>query len=134
MTAPTRPPFRRTRRGFTLIELLIVVVVIGALAAIAIPKYGLMRDRATRGTLMSDLRNLATAQEGYFFERRVYSTVPDSLNFRGSSGVTVTIVEATVNGWSAKAERPGFASTCSVHHGGAAPVRPGASADQILCE
>jgi type IV pilus assembly protein PilA len=55
----------RSRKGFTLIELLIVVVIIGILAAIAIPKFAATKDRAYVATMQSDLRNLATYEEQY---------------------------------------------------------------------
>jgi len=75
---------RRTRRGFTLIELLIVVVIIGILAAIAIPKFQSTKGKANAATLKSDLRNLATAQEAYFYEKQVYSTNTAALTFRSA--------------------------------------------------
>jgi type IV pilus assembly protein PilA len=53
----------RNRKGFTLIELLIVVVIIGILAAIALPKFGQTRERAYISTMQSDLRQISTAQE-----------------------------------------------------------------------
>jgi type IV pilus assembly protein PilA len=53
----------RNRKGFTLIELLIVVVIIGILAAIALPKFGQARERAYISAMSSDLRNLQTAME-----------------------------------------------------------------------
>lgn len=48
------------RPGFTLIELLIVVVIIGVLAAIAIPKFGSSKDKAYVASMKSDLRSLVT--------------------------------------------------------------------------
>jgi len=59
-------PARLLRRGFTLIELLIVVVIIGVLAAIAIPKFQNTKGKANLAYLKSDLRNLATAEEAFY--------------------------------------------------------------------
>src|SRR5438874_6609265 len=53
------------RKGFTLIELLIVVVIIGILAAIAIPKFANTKEKAYLASMKSDLRNLVTAEEAY---------------------------------------------------------------------
>src|SRR5256885_9639758 len=53
------------RKGFTLIELLIVVVIIGILAAIAIPKFANTKEKAYVAAMKSDLRNLATYEEQY---------------------------------------------------------------------
>lgn len=54
------------KKGFTLIELLIVVVIIGILAAIAIPKFAATKDKAKLATVKTDLRNIMTAEEAYF--------------------------------------------------------------------
>ncbi|HWN19534.1 MAG TPA: prepilin-type N-terminal cleavage/methylation domain-containing protein, partial [Gemmatimonadales bacterium] len=67
------------RKGFTLIELLIVVVIIGILAAIAIPKFSNTKGKAIVAGMKSDLRNLASSQEGFWVENRTYygGAIPD---------------------------------------------------------
>ena len=67
----------RNTKGFTLIELLIVVVIIGILAAIAIPQFASTKEKAFDAAAKSDLRNLMTAEEAYFSD------------FQGYTGVTV---------------------------------------------
>ena len=62
------------RKGFTLIELLIVVVIIGILAAIAIPKFAATKDKAKLASVKTDLRNSMTAQEAYFSDFATYGT------------------------------------------------------------
>ena len=62
------------RKGFTLIELLIVVVIIGILAAIAIPKFAKTKEKAYIASMKSDLRNMVTAEEAYFADSVKYST------------------------------------------------------------
>jgi type IV pilus assembly protein PilA len=99
------------RKGFTLIELLIVVVIIGILAAIAIPKFASTKQKAYLASMKSDLRNLTTAQEAYFSDSLRYivagsaSNVPPAAPigfpagctpgtnclFVPSAGVTVTL-------------------------------------------
>ncbi len=61
-------PCLKAQTGFTLIELLIVVGIIGALAAIAIPAFASYRDRAQVANLASDLRNFGTAFHSYAAE------------------------------------------------------------------
>ncbi len=63
------------RKGFTLIELLIVVVIIGILAAIAIPKFATTKDKAKLASVKTDLRNYMTAQEAYFSDKALYGDV-----------------------------------------------------------
>src|SRR2546421_12837592 len=68
------------RKGFTLIELLIVVVIIGILAAIAIPKFANTKEKAYLASMKSDLRNLVTAEEAYFADSIKYTTTNTCTN------------------------------------------------------
>src|SRR5947207_3646600 len=68
------------RKGFTLIELLIVVVIIGILAAIAIPKFANTKEKAYLASMKSDLRNLVTAEEAYFADSIKYTTAKACTN------------------------------------------------------
>ncbi len=125
----------RTRRGFTLIELLIVVVIIGLLAAIAIPKFQNTKGKAYTASLRSDLRNLATAEEAYFYEQSSYTTNLTSLNFNLSSGVVVTFGIASAAGWSAKVTHPlAYPIECAMFIGSIPPLAPATSEGLMVCQ
>lgn len=110
------------RKGFTLIELLIVVVIIGILAAIAIPKFSNTKEKAYVAAMKSDLRNLVTAEESYFADYLAYGTIAQLGNaYSSSQGVTVaTVGTPTPTGWSAAATHTGTAQTCTIALGAAA--------------
>src|SRR5438105_12017969 len=126
--APSRPGGTQvmSRRGFTLIELLIVVVIIGLLATIAIPKISNTKEKAFVGTMKSDLRNLATAEEAFFYDSAKYTTDFTLMNnFRLSSGVNLASATATTTGWSASltsSYAPG--RLCALFSGSVPPVAP----------
>ena len=82
------------RKGFTLIELLIVVVIIGILAAIAIPKFAATKDKAKLASVKTDLRNMMTSEEAYFSDFAVYgdfAALQSKTNASLSSGNTIAI-------------------------------------------
>ena len=94
----------RNRKGFTLIELLIVVVIIGILAAIAIPKFANTKTKAYMTAMKSDLRNLVTAEEAFFSDSTYYTTGATLVarnGFKNSSGVGVPNVVTGPGYWSA---------------------------------
>jgi prepilin-type N-terminal cleavage/methylation domain-containing protein len=124
----------RLRKGFTLIELLIVVVIIGIIAAIAIPKFQNTKGKTFAASLKSDLRNLSASQEDYFYYNETYTPDLSSLNFDATKGVTLTIVEASPRGWSARTTHPAAAPlTCAVFYGDAALVAPATAEGQVAC-
>jgi len=123
------------RDGFTLIELLIVVVIIGILASIAIPKFSATREKAFVSTMTADLRNLASLQEVHHNGNFTYATDLDDLGFVHSDGVTVVVAEATGQGWSGTATHAGLPGvTCAIYHGNAAQVSPATVESMIMCD
>jgi prepilin-type N-terminal cleavage/methylation domain-containing protein len=118
----------RDNKGFTLIELLIVVVTIGILAAIAIPKFSATREKAYFAAMKSDLNNLASQQEIYYADQYSYTNNVTSLDFVSSTGVTVTLT-GTSTGWNATATHQALATTegCAIYYGGASAVTVGSA-------
>ena len=113
----------RAKKGFTLIELLIVVVIIGILAAIAIPKFANTKEKAYVASMKSDLRNLVTAQEAYYSDNNAqYAAGTSNLgtNYNTSTGITVTIAGASGTGWTATAASVSTAKTCWIALGSGA--------------
>lgn len=137
------------REGFTLIELLIVVVIIGILATIAIPKFEHTKEKAYFATMKGDLRNLTTAQEGYAADNSGQyaagtATGPNALpgiTYAPSSGVTL-VVTTTAYGWFAIAsmQAPQTTKKCGVFVDNRDPptppggANPATSSGEAKCE
>jgi type IV pilus assembly protein PilA len=122
----------RPKQGFTLIELLIVVVIIGILAAIAIPKFANTKEKAYVASMKTDLRNLITAQDAYYADNNSYyaaGTANLGTNYRASTGITVVIGGATASGWQATATSTLTAMTCHID------MNAGSTAEgQVQCQ
>jgi len=140
-----------TRTGFTLIELLIVVVIIGILAAIAIPKFANSKQKAYVTAMKSDLHSLVVAEEAFFADSERYTAVLDTtitgrrkrrtitvsstgLNFESSTGVSVPMIAVGPGYWSATVTHtqiPNF--TCGIAVNTANPVDASANDGAPAC-
>lgn len=106
----------RNRKGFTLIELLIVIVIIGILAAIAIPKFSSVKQKGYKTQAISDLTSLRTAEETFFTDSNRYGTLTEiSGKFSSTSGVGAPTIAASTSYWSATVTHPQIPGmTCGV--------------------
>jgi type IV pilus assembly protein PilA len=109
---------RNKKKGFTLIELLIVVVIIGILAAIAIPKFANTKEKAYVASMKADLRNLATYEESYAADSSgAYASTAQmtAAGFQTSQNVTVTAtpVAGPPASWTATATHSLTTKTCA---------------------
>lgn len=64
---------KRTQKGFTLVEIMIVVVIIGLLAAMALPAFKKVRENSRKSAMKNDARQLASAAQQYFLENNTMS-------------------------------------------------------------
>src|SRR3954462_13984352 len=110
MLARIRKSAEEKDQGFTLIELLVVIIIIGILAAIAIPVFLNQRKKGWDSAVKSDLKNSATAQETYMTDNGHYTDVIANLTADGfkysagsnyDGGTALLSVDTLYNGGSA---------------------------------
>ena len=109
-------------KGFTVVELLIVAVIIAILAAIVIPKFSAIRERAYFAAMRADLEHLSSRQQTYLEDHYSYTNDLEELSLASSPGVILTIT-ASSSGWSAVATHSelGKKEGCAIFGGAALP-------------
>jgi type IV pilus assembly protein PilA len=91
MIARVRKSMEEKDKGFTLIELLVVIIIIGILAAIAIPVFLNQRKKAVDAGLKSDLRTVANEMETYYTDTQAY--VAGTASAAGTLTVGTTVLK-----------------------------------------
>ena len=117
------------RRGFTFVELLVVMLLLGTLSSMAVPRFRDYKARASVAAMQSDLGNLKIAEETYWAEHMKYATDTAHLELRITAQVSITITsQDLIGGYTAVATHvnvPG--RQCQTAMGAeAAPREPGA--------
>ncbi|UCC75064.1 MAG: prepilin-type N-terminal cleavage/methylation domain-containing protein [Gemmatimonadota bacterium] len=125
----------RNTSGFTLVELLTVILIIGLLAVIALPRFVNTREKAFYTAMRSDLRNLATAEEDYFAEHLSYTGNTGELDsYRTSKRIIVSVPEATEKGWRAKATHElNTDLECEIYYGTATGATIATKGGAVYC-
>ena len=100
----TRINKHRGEAGFTLIELLVVVIIIGILAAIAIPVFLNQRNSARNASVQSDLRTIALEAESYYTVNQKYPSGAETdpahapVTISNSNQIQYGVVTGTIDG------------------------------------
>ena len=127
---------RTNKKGFTLIELLIVVVIIGILAAIAIPKFSSVKQKGYKTQAISDLTSLRTAEETFFTDSNRYAALAElSTKFSSTSGVGAPTIVPSTSYWSATLTHPQIPGmTCGIAVATTNPVLASAGEGEPICK
>ncbi len=132
----TGPPMKRLdRSGFTFVEALTALALMTVLTVLVLGRFSKTREYALRATLMSDLRNLTTAQELYWRLNYAYSPSVGPLNVNPSATSAIYITEATASGWAAWNEVEGTLFQCELYFGNgvSSPLGYAPSSERIAC-
>ncbi|WP_139977525.1 type II secretion system protein [Nocardioides litoris] len=117
MTTKIRRSLDERDQGFTLIELLVVIIIVGILAAIAIPVFLNQREKGVDAGMRSDVRNLSNALEAYTVDNPLSDTFEPAgttlaqniaeSGFKKSPGNTVQLVGSPRDGYCVRASNAG---------------------------
>jgi type IV pilus assembly protein PilA len=120
----------QNRKGFTLVEILVSVVIVGILAAAAIPKFIYTKQKAVLASMRSDLRNMVSAEEAYYSDSKSYAPAIGPVQKAGVAAFiptknnTMVLSTVTVNGWAAVASNATLKSgviKCGIYVGKGTP-------------
>jgi type IV pilus assembly protein PilA len=125
----------RNQKGFTLIELLIVVVIIGILAAIAIPKFSSVKQKGYRAQAIAELQSLKTAEETFFTDSNRYGQISELVAYSHTSSVGSPTLTPSTSYWLATVTHPQIPGmTCGISVATPNPVNSGAGEGEPRCD
>ena len=124
----------RNRKGFTLIELLIVVVIIGILAAIAIPKFSSVKQKGYKTQAIAEMQSLKTAEETFFTDSNRYGAITELTSYSHTSSVGSPTLTPSTSYWSATVTHPQIPGmTCGIAVATVNPIAAGAGEGEPRC-
>ena len=97
MLARLTKAMNKKDKGFTLIELLVVIIIIGILAAIAIPIFLNQRKKGVDASIKSDIKQFATQVETYYVDNQAYPTVLAATQAAPGDDITIGTEKVTVS-------------------------------------
>jgi type II secretory pathway pseudopilin PulG len=115
--------------------MLTVLALIAVLVAIAWGRFNRAHDKALEATMISDLRNLMTAQELYYRTHQTYAPSIGLVNIEPSPKSVIHVTESSPMGWGAWNEMVQATKNCEVYIGTASsPLGYAATSSKIICQ